>query len=175
MRSERPWNGLGSRLLKAVQGNAFFYDAVAREPRRTAESVIVATTSALVMGLGLVLVGRVTPRAWVIGALAWAGVILVLFAGIAWLLGAVFGGTASYPQVARGVGYAVVPQALAFIPIGGFVPGFVIGAIWACWCSVVAVREAHEIPTRNALIVVAAPVLLAIGTMPIVLVVTGVA
>lgn len=156
-----------------VKGNSFFYESVTRDPRRTFESVALAVTSSLVMGLGLMLVGTVTPQVWLVGALVWAGAVLGLGAGLITVLGPVSGGGATYTQVARGLGYAVVPQTLAFLPVANFMPGFVIGSIWAGYCSMVAVREAHHIPTRNAVILIAVPVLLAIGAMPIVLLVTG--
>ncbi len=72
----------------------------------------------------------------------------------------------------RGLGYAMVPQALGFIPVAGFVPGFVIGGLWATACAVVAVREVHDIPTGLAVRLVVAGILVIVAFVPLVVTAT---
>lgn len=165
---ERRGSAVAGRVLKAIQLDSFFYSSVARDPTRTREAVTLAFVSSLVLGLGLMLMRIVNPVAWLFGGIAWAAGLLF---GGTWFLvwvGQRLGGTAEYDQMLRPLGYAMVPQALGFIPIANFIPGFLIGGIWSVACAVVAVREAHRVPTRLAAALVAAPILVAIGLAPLV-------
>lgn len=170
---ERRGSATAGRLLKAIRLDSFFYAAVAENPARTREAVLVATVSSLIMGLGLMLMRILTPLWWLLGAFAWAGALLF---GGAWFVVAVgrrLGGSSEYLQMVRALGYAMVPQALGFVPIADFVPGFLVGAVWATACAVVAVREAHRVPTRLAAALVIAPIFLLIGVAPLFVVAVG--
>ena len=78
------------------------------------------------------------------------------------------GGRAEYIQMLRPLGYATAPQALGFVPIADFIPGFIVGGIWSTACAVVAVREAHRIDTRLAAALVIAPIFAIIAVVPLV-------
>lgn len=146
----------------------YFYSSVARTPARTREALLVAALSSLIMGLGLMLMRIITPFAWLLGALAWAAILLF---GGSWYLvlaGRRFGGRAEYIEMLRALGYAMTPQALGFIPIADFIPGFLAGGIWSTVCAVVAVREAHGIPARLAGALVVAPIFVVIAFGPLV-------
>lgn len=165
---ERRGSATAGRMLKAIQLDSFFYSAVARDPDRTTQAVLVGFVSSLVMGLGLMLMRIVPPIPWLFGGLAWGAVLLF---GGSWYfvsVGSRLGGTAEYGEMLRPLGYAMVPQALGFVPLGNFIPGFLIGGVWSVACAVVAVREAHRVPTRLAAALVAAPILVAIGLAPLV-------
>lgn len=166
--TKRRGSAIGERLLKALRLDPFFYFSVAENPARTREAVLVAALSSLIMGLGLMLMRIVTPLWWLLGAFAWVAVLLF---GGAWFLvatGRRFGGHAEYLQMLRPLGYAMAPQALGFVPIADFIPGFLIGAVWSTACAVVAVREAHRVPTRLAAALVIAPIFLLIAVAPMV-------
>lgn len=165
---ERRGSATAGRVLKALQLDSFFYFEVAQNPARTREAVVVGFASALVMGLGLMLMRIVPPISWLLGGLAWGAILLF---GGSWFfvsVGRRLGGRAEYGQMLRPLGYAVVPQALGFVPLADFIPGFLIGATWSTACAVVAVREAHRVPTRLAVALVGAPILVAIGLAPLV-------
>ena len=166
--TERRGSATAERLRKAARLDSYFYSSVAENPARTREAVLVAGVAALIMGLGLMLMRIISPLWWLLGALAWAAVLLF---GGAWLLvvmGRRFGGHAEYLQMVRPLGYAMAPQALGFVPIADFIPGFVVGGLWSIACVVVAVREAHGIPTRLAAALVIAPILVVIAFVPLV-------
>ena len=165
---ERRGSATASRVLKAIQLDSFFYARVARDPARTREAVLVGFASALVMGLGLMLMRIVPPISWLLGGLAWGAILLF---GGAWFFvttGNRLGGQAEYGEMLRPLGYAMVPQALGFVPLVDFIPGFLIGATWSIACAVVAVREAHRVPTRLAVALVIAPIFLLIGVVPLI-------
>jgi hypothetical protein len=154
--------------MRAVQLDSFLYSSVAENPARTREAVTVALLSSLVMGLGLMLMRIISPVWWFLGGIAWG--VALLFGGT-WFVVSVgrrLGGTADYRQMLRALGYATAPQALGFVPIADFIPGFVAGGVWAIACAVVAVREAHRVPTRLAAALVMAPILALIAIGPLV-------
>jgi hypothetical protein len=164
---ERRGSATAGRVLKAIRLDSFFYAAVARDPARTREAVLLGFASALVMGLGLMLMRIVPPLSWLLGGIAWGAILLF---GGTWFFVAVgrrMGGSAEYDQMLRPLGYAMVPQALGFVPIADFIPGFLIGVVWSTACAVVAVREAHRVPTQLAAALVIAPILILIGAAPL--------
>ncbi len=169
---ERAWRAAARRVGRALKLDAFFYDAVAKEPSLTIEAVAVAVISALVMGLGLMLMREIRPVWWLVGSIAWATVVLALGSWFFVLVGRRFGGSGRFDEMVRGLGYAVVPQALGFIPIAGFVPGFVVGGLWATACTVVAVREVHDISTGVAVRIVIAAMLVMVAFLPLVAIAT---
>ena len=169
---ERSWRATARRVGRALRLDAFFYEAVAEEPALTREAVTVAVLSALVMGLGLTLVRTIAPVWWFVGSMAWATGALALGSWFFVAIGRRFGGRGRFDQMVRGLGYAMVPQSLGFIPIGGFVPGIAIGGLWATACTVVAVREVHGIPTGLAVRLVVAAILVMVAFAPLVIIAT---
>lgn len=167
---EKRGSAFAERVWKAVRLDPYFYSSVAKNPSRTREAVLVAALSSLIMGLGLMLMRIIAPLSWLLGAFAWTA--LLLLAGT-WVLvgvGRRLGGGAEYPEMLRALGYAMAPQALGFVPIADFLPGFLIGGIWSVACAVVAVREAHGIPTRLAAALVIAPLFAVVSVVPLVVV-----
>ncbi len=164
---------VAQRVLAAVQLDPFFYRSVAEKQSLTREAVAVAVVSALIMGMGLMLVRIVAPFWWLVGGLAWATTLLGLGTWYVVVVGRRLGGQGEYDQILRALGYAVTPQALGFIPIADFIPGFLIGGAWATACSVVAIREVHRVPTRVAVILIVAPILMVIGVLPLIAVATA--
>jgi hypothetical protein len=122
------------------------------------------------MGLGLMIVRVVEPLWWFLGGLGWA--VAVLFGGTWFIVqvGRRLGGHARFDQMLRALGYAMAPQALGFLPVANFVPGFLAGSIWSIACAIVAVREVHDVPTRLAVALVVAPVLVAVGFLPFIVI-----
>ena len=120
------------------------------------------------MNLGLMLVGAITPFWWLLGSLAWALGILFVGTWVVSTFGRLLRGKGTYHQLLRALGYAMAPQALGFIPIAGFVPGFLAGGIWATVCASYAVREVHELPTQVAVTLVVAPMLMGIAFVPLI-------
>jgi hypothetical protein len=152
----------------AVKGDGYFYYTVANQPERTREAVSVAIGSSLIMGLGVMLIREVNPAIWALAGLGWAAFVLGIGTWYVVAVGRRIGGRARYDQMARALGFAMAPQALGFFPFANFVPGFLIGAVWATVCAVIAVREVHQIPTQLAIGLVIVPILLVVGALPLV-------
>lgn len=152
----------------AVKGDGYFYFTVANQPERTREAVSVAIGSSLIMGLGVMLVRAINPAVWALAGLGWAAAVLGLGTLYVVAVGRRIGGRARYDQMARALGFAMAPQALGFLPFADFIPGFVVGLVWATVCAVIAVREVHQIPTQLAAGLVIVPILLVIGVLPLI-------
>ena len=163
---ERWGSAPARRVIRALRLDPFFYVAVAKDSSLTREAVLVAVVSSLVAGLGLMLVRIVQPLWWFLGGVAWAAVVLVVGTWFVVAVGRRLGGRAGYGQMLRALGYATAPQALGFIPIANFIPGFVAGGIWTVACAIVAVRDVHDIPTRAAAALVVAPLLMVVAILP---------
>ena len=170
---ERWGSAPARRVWRAVRLDPFHYLAVAKDSSLTREAVLVAVLSSLVMGLGLMLVRVVKPLWWLLGAIGWTAVVLGVGTWFVVTVGRRLGGHADYGQMLRGLGYAMVPLALGFVPIANFVPGFVAGSVWAVACAIVAVREIHDIPTRAAAALVVAPLLMVVAILPMLGVLLG--
>ncbi len=167
-KSERRWRQVAGRVSRAIQLDGFFYRSVADQSALTREAVGVAVTSALIMGLGLALMRIISPVWWLIGSLGWATLALGLGTWFVVVVGGLLGGTARYDQMLRALGYAMAPQALGFVPIADFSLGFLAGGAWAVTCAVIAVREVHGVPTGAAVALIVAPLLMLIGSLPLV-------
>ena len=152
----------------AVKGDSYFYYTVANQPERTREAVTVAIGSSLIMGLGVMLVRAINPAVWALAGLGWAAAVLGIGTVYLVAVGRRIGGRGSYDQMARALGFAMAPQALGFLPFLYFIPGFLVGGIWATVCAIVAVREVHQIPTQLAVGLVLVPILMVIGVLPLI-------
>jgi hypothetical protein len=156
------------RVRRALRLDSFLYRSVAEEPSLTAEAVAVGVISALVMGLGLVLVRSITVFWWLVGGIAWATGVLAVGSWFFVAVGRRLGGGGRYDQMVRGLGYAIAPQALGFIPVAGFVPGFAVGALWSIAGVTIAVREVHDISTGLAVRMVMAAVFIMVAFLPLI-------
>lgn len=163
---ERWGSAPARRVIRALRLDPFFYAAVAEDSSLTREAVLVAVISSLIMGLGLMLVRVVGPLWWFLGGIGWAMAVLLIGTLFVVAVGRRLGGRAGYGQMLRGLGYAMAPQALGFIPIANFIPGFVAGGIWTVACAIVAVRDVHDIPTRAAAALVVVPLLMVVAILP---------
>ena len=164
--------GAAGRTWRAAKLDDYIYEDVADKPELTTEAVTVALLSSFIMNLGLMLVGAITPFWWIVGSIAWGLGILFVGTWVVATFGRLLRGQATYHQLLRALGYAMAPQALGFIPIADFVPGFLAGGIWATVCAIRAVRDVHKLPIQVAITLVVAPLLMALGATPLLVALT---
>jgi hypothetical protein len=90
-----------------------------------------------------------------LGGLIAALVGWVLWAGVTYLIGdKVFGGTATWGELLRTLGFAQSPGVLyilAFIPLLGWVVRFGV-AVWVLVAGVIAIRQALDFSTGKAVL-----------------------
>jgi len=152
-----------NRVVRAAMLDVDLYEEVEADTSLTQEALMVVILVSIASGIGGFLAGVlgeggigaalinliVTVVIGVVGYYIWA--YITYFVGTN-----LFGGTADVGELLRTLGYASGPRVLgvlAFIPCLGPLAGLV-GAIWALVTGVVAVRQALDFDTGNAIITV---------------------
>ncbi|MDO8690902.1 MAG: Yip1 family protein [Dehalococcoidia bacterium] len=142
---------LWDRMIRAAKLDATLYDEVEKDPNATSQALLVVLIVAVLAGIGgfrggvMGFIGGL-----VFAIIGWAVWSLVMF----WVGKTFFKGTATYPELLRCVGFANTPNALGllvFVPgVGPLIAG--IGSLWALVAMIIAVREALDVSTVNAVI-----------------------
>ena len=153
---------LTDQMVRASKLEVPFYEEVERDVNQTTNALTVVVITAVAAGVsatisgvihgagtGPILVGLIGGIiAAVIGWAVWCGI--VYFVGTS-----LFGGTATWGEVLRTVGFAQSPNVLhifGFIPVLGGLINFV-AAIWTLIAGIVAVRQSLDISTGAAIVV----------------------
>lgn len=150
------------RMVRASRLEADLYEEVEHDLDATAQAFQVVAVVAVATGLGAA-VGALF-RGSAGGAIG--GLIMgILLAVLGWLLWSfltywigtnLFGGTATYGELLRTLGFANSPGVLrvfSFIPFFGGLIGLVV-AIWTLVAGVIAVRQALDFDTGKAILTV---------------------
>ena len=151
---------LTDRMLRAAKLEPGLYEEVEQDVGATSQALTVVIIVAVATGIGAAL-GRVvagSPSGLIGGLLS--GIIGALIGWLIWSLltyfigTSLFGGTATYGELLRTIGFANSPgvlNILSFIPIlGGFIALLV--AIWTLVAGVVAIRQALDFDTGKAIL-----------------------
>jgi hypothetical protein len=138
------------RMKGAALLDVATYEEVEADTTATGQAAVVVALGAIASGIGMARSGSGGIIAGVIGALiGW-----VLWAGITYLIGdKVLGGTASWGELLRTLGFAQAPRVLAvlgIIPGMGWLVALVIG-VWVLVTGVVAIRQALDFSTGKAI------------------------
>lgn len=152
-----------NRVIRAARLDVSLYNEVEADASLNREALMVVIIVTILAAVGsfvgsLFLSFEIVPAilglAW---AIIWGIAGYYVWAYLTWFIGTrVFKGTAEPGELLRTLGYATGPRALgvfAIIPCIGAIPAF-IGAIWSLVTGVVAVREALDTTTGNAIITV---------------------
>jgi len=151
-----------NRVVRAAMLDVDLYEEVEADTTLTQEALMVVILVSIASGVGSFLAGVIGGDigAAVLGLIL--GVVMgvlgyYIWAYVTYFVGTnLFEGTADVGEMLRTLGYASGPRVLgvlAFIPCLGPLAGLV-GAIWALVTGVVAVRQALDFDTGNAIITV---------------------
>jgi hypothetical protein len=143
--------------MRAIRLDATVFQEIARDENAMSEAAIIVTVVTLLSAIGTgIASGNFIVTlivSWlmsiIVGWIGWA--ILTYFIGTA-----LFKGDTSIPEMMRVLGYATAPQLLGifgFIPCVGWLAALA-GAILALIAGVIAVREAMEFETGQAILTV---------------------
>jgi len=158
------FNAMLNRVIRAARLDVSLYNEVEADTslNREALTVVIIVTILAAVGsfvgsllLSFEIVPAILGLAW---AIIWGIAGYYVWAYLTWFIGTrFFKGTAEPGELLRTLGYAYGPRVLgvfAIIPCIGAIPALV-GAIWSLVTGVVAVREALDTTTGNAIITVA--------------------
>ncbi|MBI4318882.1 MAG: YIP1 family protein [Chloroflexi bacterium] len=149
-------------MIRAAKLENQLYEEVERDVNATTQALTVVLIVAVATGIGSALGGILRGQlgAAIIGLIVGiigAVVFWAIWSFLNYFIGTkVFGGTATYGELLRTVGFADSPnvlQILSFIPVLGGIIAFVAG-IWTVVATVIAVRQALDFDTTKAIITV---------------------
>ena len=144
---------LVQRMLGAATLNVDTFEEVEADESATMQAATVVAMVAVASAIGGAGNENTSllfaPVAQILGWLIWAGV--------TYLIGSkIFGGTASWGELLRTLGFAQSPgllYLLAIIPLVGWVIRLVV-PFWILWAGVIAVRQALDFSTGKAVLTV---------------------
>jgi hypothetical protein len=139
------------RMLGAATLDLSVYEEVEHDPNATLQAVAVVAAVAACQAVGAAGAGPVG----IVGAALGQLVGWVVWAGITYLIGSmVFGGTATWGELMRTLGFAQAPGVLALLAVVPLLGWFVLPvvAVWTLVAGIVAIRQALDVGTGKAIL-----------------------
>ena len=137
------------RMKGAAMLNVATYEEVEADTTATGQAAIVVTLGAIASAIGSSGAGITG----IVGALIASLIGWLLWAGVTYFIGAkILGGTATWGELLRTLGFAQSPKVLAvlgIIPGLGWIIGLVLG-VWLLIAGVIAIRQALDFSTGKA-------------------------
>lgn len=142
---------LVGRMLGAAKLDVQTYEEVEADTTATSQAAVVVAMAAVASAIASSNAG--------LGALIFAPIWQILgwliWAGVTYLIGdKLFGGTATWGELLRTLGFAQAPSLLlvfAFLPLLGGLLKIVVG-IWVLIAGVIAIRQALDFSTGKAIL-----------------------
>src|SRR5829696_6621233 len=146
-----PTRSIVDRMKGAAMLDVATYEEVEADTTATGQAAVVVGIVAVCSAIGAI--GRGGPG--IIGALIGAFVIWLIWAGVTYLIGdKLLGGTATWGELLRTLGFAQSPAVLSvfgIIPVVGGVIQFVV-MIWVLVAGIIAIRQALDFSTGKAVL-----------------------
>jgi len=134
-------------VVSAMLLDAEFYSDVAEDESLIGQAATVVVAANLLGGIGAALATESSVAAGAAVGVATGLVGWLVWSAVAYVVGVrVLGGDADYREMLRVIGFAYAPLAMGIIPWLGFV-----GAAWALFGAVLAIRESMEFSTQRAI------------------------
>lgn len=146
-----PKRSFTERMIGAAMLNVDVYEEVEADTTATQSAALVVVIVAIASAIGGVRAGMIGMLAGLLSALlAW-----LIFSGITYLIGdKLLGGTATWGELLRTIGFAQSPGVLGvfgILPFLGPLIRFVV-AIWILIAVVIAIRQACDFGTGQAVL-----------------------
>jgi hypothetical protein len=167
-----PDRTIWDRMKSAAMLDIATYEEVEHDEGLTTEAAMVVMLAAVARGIGGFDDGGQGIIVGILGALAgW-----LVWAGVTYLIGdKLLGGTATWGELLRTLGYAQAPGVLlvlGILPVLGWLAGIVV-ALWLLVTGIVAIRQALDFTTGKAILTAIIGWVVAVG-IPVLLVGTAV-
>ncbi len=134
-------------VISALLLDEDFYAEVAEDKSLLRQAAFVVVAANLFGGIGTAIATEENLMAGAALGLATGVVGWLVWSGVAYAIGVrVLGGDSDYKEMLRVIGFAYAPLAIGIIPWLGFV-----GAGWALFAAVIAIRESMDFSTERAL------------------------
>ena len=146
-----PTGGLIDRMKGAAMLDIATYEAVEHDTNATTQAAIVVAIVAVSSAIGASGEGS----AGIIGGLIGAMIGWLVWAGVTYLIGdKLFGGTATWGELLRTLGFAQAPgvlYVLAIIPLLGWLVRILL-LFWTLVAGIIAIRQALDFGTGKAVL-----------------------
>jgi hypothetical protein len=149
-----PHPSIWSRMRGAAALDLATYEDVEHDATATTQAAVVVALTAAAQAIAASSGGLAS----VAGAAASALVGWLLWAGIAYVVGVrLLGGTSSWGELLRTLGFAQSPNVLAVVGLVPFIGWAVEGALffWVLAAAVIALRQALDVDTPRAILTAA--------------------
>ena len=149
-------SSITDRMIRAAKLDVSAYEEVEADTNATTQAITVVVIAAVASGIAAAIgsvmlpagVPRPNPIMGLIGGLLMALIGWAVWSGTIYLVGTkMMGGTATYGEVLRTIGFAQSPgilNILGFIPVVGGLIGLAVG-IWTIVTGFIATRQALDI------------------------------
>lgn len=139
------------RMMGAATLDVATYEEVEADTTATGQAATVVVLAAIASAIGAMGHGGIGIISMLIGTLlGWA-----VWSWITYFVGTrLFGGTATWGELARTIGFAQTPRillVLGIVPVIGRLVGFAV-AIWVLVAGVIAIRQALDFTTGKAVL-----------------------
>ena len=137
------------RMKGAALLDVATYEEVEADTTATGQAAVVVVLGAIASGIGMARGGV----GGIVGAVLTSLIGWVLWAGITYIIGdKVLGGTATWGELLRTLGFAQAPRVLAVL---GIIPGMqgivsLVVGVWLLITGIVAIRQALDFSTGKA-------------------------
>jgi hypothetical protein len=142
------------RILRAIRLDKSLYREVADNESLTTEAVLIVVVVAIIGSIGTALASNNFIGSYLLTVANQLLIGWLLWAVVTYLVGNMFGGRSSVPEMARTLAYASAPRllgVLGFIPCLGWIFVFA-GWVLSLVAAVIGIRESMEFDTTKALI-----------------------
>lgn len=142
---------LTDRMLGAAKLDVHTYEEVEADEGATSQAALVVGIVAIASGIG----GAQQGAAGIFGGLIAAFLGWLLWSGVTYLIGdKLMGGTATWGELLRTIGFAQSPGVLYLLGVVPVVGGLIrIGvAVWLLVAGIVAIRQALDFSTGKAIV-----------------------
>lgn len=149
--SEYGTHSFTQRMLAAARIDPAIYNEVEHDTTATGQAAGVVTIVAVCSAIGAAQAGVTAMLGGVVAALVgW-----LIWSAVTYLIGdKILGGTATWGELLRALGFAQAPgvlYVLAILPLMGWLVRLVVG-VWILVCGIVALREALDFGTGKAIL-----------------------
>jgi hypothetical protein len=143
--------GIVDRMIGAARLDVDTYEEVEADQSATGQAALVVTIVAIASAIG----GLADGGSGIITGVLTAALGWVLWAGITYVIGdKLFGGTATWGELLRTLGFAQAPGVLLILGIIPLLGGLVhaVVAIWMLVAGIIAIRQALDFSTGKAIL-----------------------
>lgn len=139
------------RMKRAALLDPHLYEEVEADRTATGQAATVVAIAAVAQGLG----GAALGVSGIIGGTVAAMLAWLVWAGVTYIIGdKILGGTATWGELLRTLGFAQSPGMLgilAFLPLAGGLIRFAV-VIWVLIAGIIAIRQALDFSTGKAIL-----------------------